>query len=196
MITVITNRKLCDGDFLERIRLIAKCKPSRIILREKDLSEQDYEALAQSCKAVCEKYGVEFSIHLFADVARRLHIKNIHIPLFVLKQNPGLTQEFKTVGVSVHSAEEAVFAQECGVSYIIAGHIFETDCKKGLPPRGTDFLSEICRSVSLPVFAIGGITPEKMKELYACGAAGGCVMSGMMCGDTYKDFFLSQKSQI
>lgn len=189
MITVITNRKLCDGDFLKRIELIAKCKPSRIILREKDLSEQDYEVLAKSCKALCEKYGVEFSIHSFINAALHLRVGNIHVPFSVFKQRPELIQKFKTVGVSVHSVEEAVFAQECGASYIIVGHIFETDCKKGVPPRGTDFLSAICSSVSIPVFAIGGITPQKMQEVYACGAAGGCVMSGMMCGDIYKDFF-------
>ena len=92
----------------------------------------------------------------------------------------GLSEGFETVGVSVHSIEEAVFVQSRGAAYITAGHIFPTDCKKGLPPRGVDFLREICTEVHIPVYAIGGITPENIHLVKASGAAGVCVMSGLM----------------
>ena len=51
-----------------------------------------------------------------------------------------------------------------------------------MPPRGLDFLKDVCRSVSIPVYAIGGIRIDEaqLQELLDCGAAGGCVMSGMM----------------
>ena len=84
-----------------------------------------------------------------------------------------------------------------------AGHIFATDCKKGLPPRGLDFLKSVCDAVGIPVYAIGGINiassddstasdapsaydamPDinvpRLSEVMECGAAGGCIMSGMM----------------
>ena len=63
-----------------------------------------------------------------------------------------------------------------------AGHIYATDCKRGLPPRGLDFLREVCRSTSLPVLAIGGIglDGKQLREVLEAGAAGACVMSGMM----------------
>ena len=63
-----------------------------------------------------------------------------------------------------------------------AGHIFATDCKAGLPPRGTDFLKEVCSAVQIPVYAIGGIRPEEkqIEKVLSCGAAGACIMSGMM----------------
>ena len=48
------------------------------------------------------------------------------------------------VGVSVHTVEEAIFVEKHGGSYLMAGHIFATDCKKGLMPRGIEFLKEIC----------------------------------------------------
>lgn len=71
-----------------------------------------------------------------------------------------------------------------GCTYITAGHIFETDCKRGLPGRGLEFLREVCRAVTIPVYAIGGIEPKRMAEIFAAGAAGACVMSGpMVCGD-------------
>ena len=65
---------------------------------------------------------------------------------------------------------------------MIAGHIYATDCKKGLPPRGLEFLEEICRSVSLPVYAIGGIRLDRkqIEKTLAAGARGVCVMSGAM----------------
>ena len=86
------------------------------------------------------------------------------------------------LGCSVHSVQEAREAETLGADYLIAGHIYATDCKKGLPPRGLDFLEEICRSVSLPVYAIGGIRPdqEQIEKTLAAGARGLCVMSGAM----------------
>lgn len=48
-------------------------------------------------------------------------------------------------------------AEQLGASYLTAGHIYATDCKRGLPPRGLGFLKEVCREVSIPVYGIGGI---------------------------------------
>ena len=80
------------------------------------------------------------------------------------------------------SVEEAVEAVSLGASYVTAGHIFATDCKKGLPPRGLSFLKEVCETVSIPVYAIGGITFDKTQwnALKEQGASGACIMSGMM----------------
>ena len=78
--------------------------------------------------------------------------------------------------------EEAIEAQKLGATYISAGHIFATDCKKDLPPRGLEFLKEDCNSVTIPVYAIVGIklSDVQMDEIIKCGAKGGCIMSGMM----------------
>lgn len=70
-----------------------------------------------------------------------------------------------------------------GCTYITAGHVFATDCKKGIPPRGLDFLKEVCENVSIPVYAIGGISSEVMTSVREAGANGACVMSGLMCCD-------------
>lgn len=72
-----------------------------------------------------------------------------------------------------------------GACYVIAGHIFSTDCKKGVPPRGLAFLREVTNSVSIPVYAIGGITVENSGEVFAAGAAGVCMMSQWMAGDLH-----------
>ena len=67
-----------------------------------------------------------------------------------------------------------------GADYIFAGNIFETDCKKGLPGRGLEFLENVCKAVNIPVYAIGGISEEKMPQILGTGAAGGCMMSGFI----------------
>ena len=91
---------------------------------------------------------------------------------------------FEHIGASCHSVEDAQEAESLGADYITAGHVFATDCKKGLPPRGIEFLSSVCESVSIPVYAIGGISPDNIDLVRQCGAAGACVMSGFMkCSD-------------
>ena len=71
-------------------------------------------------------------------------------------------------------------AQELGAAYVTAGHVFATDCKKGLPPRGITFLEEVVKSVKIPVFAIGGVNSSNIEEIKQTGAAGCCMMSGFM----------------
>ena len=184
-IICVTNRKLCGGDFLTQIDRIAAARPKAIILREKDLSPEEYRELAEKVMSICERRGTMCILHSFTEIALELGAENIHLPLRKLSGAPdSIRGKFKLIGCSCHSAEEAVNARDMGASYITAGHVFATDCKKGLPPRGLDFLREVCSSVSIPVYAIGGISPENMDIVRAAGAAGGCIMSGLMrCSD-------------
>ena len=189
-ILCVTNRSLCREDFLTRVEAVAKARPAGIILREKDLSPEEYRALAVKTMAICSAFGVPCILHTFADAAMALGADRLHMPLPLLRQ---MTEEdrarFSVLGASCHSARDAVEARRMGCTYITAGHVFDTDCKKGLPGRGTAFLREVCESVSIPVYAIGGIGPETVAEVWRSGAAGACVMSGAMtCADP-KAFF-------
>lgn len=185
-ILCVTNRMLCTENFLERIEKIAKAKPAGIILREKDLSEEEYTALASKVLDICRRQGVRCILHGFVGVSAYLGAEAIHLPLpLLLRLNDADRAKFSFVGASCHSAEDAVIAQAHGCTYVSVGHIFETSCKKGLPSRGTEFLKSVCTAVSVPVYAIGGICPENMAKVRSAGAAGACVMSGIMtCKDT------------
>ncbi|MDD6488402.1 MAG: thiamine phosphate synthase [Clostridia bacterium] len=188
MLFVITSSNLCTDNFLSRIDSIAKAKPDRIILREKHLSSTEYMHLALECKTICEKYSVPFLVNSFYEVAEKIGVSDIHIPLSVLEEKPSLVSEFKTVGVSVHSVVEAQKAEKLGSSYVIFGHIFPTDCKKDLAPRGTDLLKEVVSSVDIPVLAIGGITKERISDVMSTGTKGICVMSHFMkCKNPYEE---------
>lgn len=177
----ITNRHLCGEDFLQRIHSLAGIPEiERIILREKDMAQEDYESLAEQCRDICRHAGKPFAVNHFIQAARRLKIPDIQIAFAQMEKNREYLGEFSSVGVSVHSSEEARQAEALGASYIIAGHIYATNCKEGIPPRGLRYLKEVCDSTGLPVYAIGGITPHNMAEVLAAGAAGGCMMSGFM----------------
>ena len=80
-----------------------------------------------------------------------------------------------------------------GASYLIAGHIFATDCKRGLPGRGLPFLREVCAAADKPVFAIGGITPGNIADVRNTGAQGVCVMSGLMRCENAADYISALK---
>ena len=177
----ITNRKLCSNNFLDQIEMIASAHPKAIVLREKDLSEKEYEQLARQVMQICQKHGTQCILHSFSNVATTLGATAVHMPLPLLqKMTPQEKSHFQIIGASCHSLEEAKAAQNLGCTYITAGHIFLTDCKKGLPGRGLPFLEEICKTVRIPVYAIGGISSQNMESVRKTGAAGACIMSGFM----------------
>ena len=187
-ILCVTNRTLCREDFLKRVEMIAANKPKGMILREKDLSEKEYKELAEKVLVICKTYDVPCMLHSFIDVAMELGAENIHLPLHILRKVDEKTKEtFKIIGASCHSVEEAIEAERLGCTYITAGHVFVTDCKKGLAPRGLEFLQNVCESVSIPVYAIGGISSENINAVRKVGAAGACVMSGLMRCESVKE---------
>lgn len=174
--------------FLRQLERIAAACPRQIILREKDMAAADYEALLLQCQAICDAFGVPLFAHTFVDAANHAGTKKIHLPLPVLIKLGRRPDGFEIVGTSIHSLEEGRKAEHLGADYVTAGHIFDTDCKRGLPGRGLDFLKTVCSGISLPVFAIGGITPGNMARVMACGAAGGCMMSSLMTAPNPKQY--------
>lgn len=184
MIIAVTNRSFCADEkaYFEQIDRIAAAGPKAILLREKDLCYEDYRRYAAVCKKLCDRYAVPLIINHEMKVADELGIGRIHLSMAEFKEEllKGTLQKYERVGVSVHSVEEAVYADANGADYLIAGHIFLTDCKKGLPARGLDFLATVCDAVKIPVYAIGGMDVERGREAIAAGASGFCMMSQMM----------------
>lgn len=171
----------------------AKYKPDMLILREKDLTEEEYEELLKRVWKRLSDSSVEVIPHTFLIAAKNNGISSIHLPFPLLKkymesetvgeascEKSKSLQRMERIGVSVHSLEEALEAERLGASYVTAGHIFSTDCKPGLEPRGLTFLQKICEEVKIPVYAIGGIHPDNLEKIAQTGAAGACMMSEYM----------------
>lgn len=182
----VTNRKLCAGSLPEQLEIICSSehKPDAVILREKDLAAAEYNQLAQEAAKICAAYHVQLIFHSFWQTAIESECKNIHLPLAVLQTSEfqHYRNKFQLIGASIHSMEEAQQAAALGANYLTAGNIYVTSCKVGLPGRGLVWLSEICKEIKLPVYAIGGISlsGEQFDDLQKSGASGACIMSEFM----------------
>src|SRR5574344_1414590 len=174
----VTNRKLCSRNFLEQIEIIANTDVSSIILREKDLPQSEYEKLAADVISICKNARKKCVLHYFADTALKLNHPYIHLPLDVLKHTD--IRNFETVGCSVHTEEQLLIAEKYGATYAVAGHIFATKCKDGVPPKGVDFLRNMVLKSNIPLYAIGGINTENIDLIKASNANGACLMSYYM----------------
>lgn len=177
----VTHRGLCADDLHQRVAALCRGGVSKVILREKDLPEAEYETLARQVLAAG---GDKVVLHHFPQVCQKLGVPRLHLSLGQLEADPDLREQVKMLGVSIHAPEEAVRAQKLGADYVTAGHVFATDCKKGLPGRGLPWLEGVVNAVSIPVYAIGGIGPDNLAAVARTGAAGACLMSAFMaCPD-------------
>ncbi|MBP3216028.1 MAG: thiamine phosphate synthase [Clostridium sp.] len=176
----VTDRKLCAGDFTEQVGKIASLHPAGLILREKDLSDEEYTTMAFCIQEICRRENVPFFVHGRLSSARQIGCRNLHLPLQTLQQLGGKPADIDILSVSCHSREDVMQAEKQGADRIILGTIYETGCKPHLAGKGASFVREICRETPLPVYAIGGIKPSNLREVMDAGAAGGCMMSGFM----------------
>lgn len=175
----VTNRHLTDRLLYEQLKIVfAISKPDIVILREKDLSEDEYRELAYKVKLLCDLYSVRLIVNKYYMIARELGTV-VQLPINDYESNVRSLNGL-SVWVSVHSLQEALRVSCAGANAIIAGHIYETDCKKGLPGRGIDFLTSIVEQVDIPVYAIGGIDQFNIEEVASAGASGACQMSYYM----------------
>ena len=85
-VVAVTNRSLTERPFLEQIRRVCEMHPDALILREKDLSEKEYEELAKKVMAICAEYKVPCILHTFWRVAEKLKCDTVHLPLPILRQ--------------------------------------------------------------------------------------------------------------
>jgi thiamine biosynthesis protein ThiS len=82
------------------------------------------------------------------------------------------------IGRSVHTTEGAAAAT--GADYVLAGHVYPSPSKSGLPPLGLAGLASIVAVAPCPTIAIGGITPDHVAEVIRAGARGVAVIGAIV----------------
>lgn len=197
-LNIITNRKLCENENLEKqIEKIFSAYQRKIILenfeivsltlREKDLNKNKYLKLVEKIYPICQKYRIDLILHQNYDLRldNKYNVEGLHLSYNTFKSlNKNIREElikkYKKIGVSIHSIDEAKEVENLGATYIVAGHIFKTDCKKDLEPRGLKFIQELSVILTIPIFAIGGINQENSHLVINSGAFGVCMMSSLM----------------
>lgn len=182
MLYLITNRNIVKyGNLYSVVQKAVEGGVDAIILREKDLHFKELMLMAKKIKDIIADNNVKLIINGNIEVARKIKAAGFHIGF---KEFMEQKYEFDgLLGVSVHSLEEAVSAEKNGANYVLAGHVYETDCKKGLKPRGVEFIQSITASVNIPVIALGGIDEKNLRHVLSSGADGVGVMSYIMAAE-------------
>ena len=133
-------------------------------------------------------------VHNFADFALRAGERNLWLPLGVLRSFSAargaefLRANFKKLVASCHSEAEAREALELGASAICLSHIFATDCKAGLAPKGLNLICAVREFFAGEIYALGGITPHNFASVLRAGADRIAVMSSAMAVRDASDF--------
>lgn len=192
IVCYVTDRKSLGsgepaGSALAKIREAIAAGVDWVQVREKDLPARELLALARDAVEAAKGTGGRESsgearaiVNDRLDVALAAGAAGVHLGGGSLAarevvrwcRGGNAPAEF-LVGVSCHSVEEAREAEGAGASYVFFGPVFETPSKRSFgPPQGMERLAEVCRSVRLPVIAIGGVNEENGAECLRAGAAG------------------------
>ena len=190
IIACITNRRLVKGDFLAQIERVAAMEMvDWIIVREKDLSVEEYRTLFAKVARIAHKGGKKCLAHgrIALGVMSELGADGLHLPLDVLREwraasgrQSGGEGAVPLVGASAHSAAEIAEAAALGADYATLSPIFATTCKPGAVPLGIAALAAVCQKSPIPIFALGGIGRDKLNACIEAGTAGCCMMSVLM----------------
>ena len=133
-------------------------------------------------------------VHNFSDFALRAGERNLWLSLGVLRSFSAargaefLRANFKKLVASCHSKAEAREALELGASAICLSHIFATDCKAGLAPKGLNLIRAVRGFYDGEIYALGGITPRNFASVLRAGADRIAVMSSAMAARDASDF--------
>lgn len=150
-------------------------------LREKELDEEHFLEEARELQKLCREYQVPFVINDNVDIAAAINADGVHVGQSDMEAGDvrAKLRPDKIIGVTAKTVEQAVLAQERGADYLGVGAVFHTDSKADAKEISFDTLKDICKAVSIPVIAIGGITEENVRELAGSGICGIAVISAI-----------------
>src|SRR5262245_36964322 len=187
---LVTDRAITRRPLLEVVEECLGAGLRAVQLREKDLSVRDLLRLAESFREATRRHGARLMINDRADVAlaagadgvQRTHIS---LPVTALRR---IVMPPALVGASVHSKDEARQAVDDGADFLVFGPIYDTPSKRRYgQPQGLPALEELVLAVERPVIAIGGMTPERVRDALAAGAAGVAVIAAILRVDRPAD---------
>lgn len=159
-------------------------------LREKDLVSRELYQLALDLRNLTGSYGAKLFINDRLDIAMAVGANGVHlgagsIPVIEARR---LARANLLIGYSSHSVDEARIAEADGADFVTFGPVYQTPSKAAYgAPVGASNLEEACRSLSIPVFALGGIKLSNVTEVMSAGAAGIAMISAIIAADDPKN---------
>jgi len=171
-----------EDAFLFRVEQALQGGVTLLQLREKEKTTREYMELADKVHELAKRYNVPLIIDDRVDVALAVDAEGVHVgasdlPVSVARKLMGPQ---KIVGATAKTVPWAKEVCEQGADYLGVGAIFPTTTKVKTVLTSTDTLREICKAVSVPVNAIGGLNKGNIDVLAGIPIAGICVVSAVM----------------
>ncbi len=170
------------GDLIEAATLAFRGGCRHLMLREKDIDTIALAEIGARLRVAAQPFGAMVVVNGDVDAAMAAGLQGVHLPQgHSVRAARSAIGEDGLIGVSAHSMAEAVAAEAQGADYITISPVFESASKPGYGPAlGPAGLAPIARAVSLPVYALAGVSAENAADCLAAGAAGIAVMGGVM----------------
>ena len=179
VICLVTDRRRLstptDGSLLRLVSAAAAAGVDLVHVRERDRDDRTLADLTRRIVACVSGSGTRVVVNDRADIAIAAAASGVHLRS---DSAPGdrvraICPRRFVIGRSVHSAAEARAAATAGVDYVIMGTVYRTPSKSPTASlAGVHGLAEVCRSVPVPVLAIGGVTIDNLREVAGAGASG------------------------
>lgn len=182
LLYAVTDRTwLGDNQLADQVEEILKAGVTLLQLREKEMSFEEFVKEARMIQSVTTRYHVPLIINDRIDVAAAIDADGVHLGQDdeVIENARSILGPHKIIGVSAHSVEEALAAQKMGADYLGVGAVFGTSTKHNANPISYEELKAICKAVTIPVVAIGGITRDNIHKLSGSGIDGIAVISAI-----------------
>jgi len=189
---LITDRKLIaeSCSLFTAVEAALKGGVKAVQLREKDLGTRELLYMAYRMREITDKYRAKLFINDRVDIALSVEADGVHlgqdsIPPHAVRK---IAKDKFMIGVSAHSIEEAMQAEKEGADFITLGPVYKTPSKmKYGQPLGVDINRKAKAEISIPVFAIGGIKQDRIKEVMDAGADGIALISGILGAKDIKE---------
>jgi thiamine-phosphate pyrophosphorylase len=151
---------------------LAAAPPDTIALqlREKDLEARELVELARALRVICDRHHARLLVNDRLDVAIASCADGVHLPAnsFAIADARALIGHDRLVGVSTHEPAEVISASCAGADFVVYGPVFDPISKGAhTAARGANGLIAACSAASIPVFALGGMTAARVRELRA-----------------------------
>ena len=147
----------------------------QIQIREKDLAARELLLLTRRVVELSAGHATRILVNSRTDIAMAAGAHGVHLPADSISPQclRAVAPRGFLVGVSTHERYEILAAQEGGADFVVFGPVFSPGSKTSrLPESGPKGLRAAVQGLTIPVFALGGITPENADLCIHAGAAG------------------------
>ncbi|MBQ8766393.1 MAG: thiamine phosphate synthase [Clostridia bacterium] len=185
---ITDSTSFTEEEFLERTERALQGGVTILQLREKNKTTREYISLAEKVHNLTKRYNVPLIIDDRVDVALAIDAEGVHVgqsdmPVNIARKLMG---EGKIVGATAKTVTQALEAYNQGADYLGVGAIYPTTTKVKTVLTSTETLKEICKTVPIPVNAIGGLNKDNLDILKGIDISGICVVSAIMKSDNPK----------